>query len=163
MSSPRWILVVAVAQNDVIGRGDALPWRLSSDLKRFKQRTMGHCLFMGRKTYESIGKPLPGRQTVVLSRSGFQADGVEVVKDIGEVEQVLEPERDIMVVGGGQLYELALERCDELWITRVLATVEGDVTFPRLDPRQWKLQSSEAIPAGPKDEWATEFQIWTRQ
>ncbi len=159
-----WTLVVAVANNGVIGRGDDLPWKLSSDLRRFKRLTMGHCLLMGRKTFQSIGKPLPGRQTIVLSRSNLRLPfpEVTVVPDLDSVAGKLEPGRQVMVVGGAQLYAAAIARCSELWLTRVLADVEGDVYFPEIDWTQWRQVSSEACAASERDEWPTEFQIWNR-
>lgn len=160
-----WTLVVAISQNNVIGHQGDLPWRLSSDLRRFKQLTMGHALLMGRKTFESIGKALPGRQTIVLSRSGFEVPdpSIRVVSDVSEVDGVLEDGRQVMVVGGAQIYEAALPWCSRLWITRVQAEVAGDVFFPDLDWDRWKLESTESIPTGPKDEWPTEFQRWVHQ
>ena len=157
--------MVAVAANGVIGRGDTLPWRLSSDLQRFKALTMGHCMLMGRKTYESIGRPLPGRQTIVLSRSGFKPDAasVGVVTDVGEVNAIVEAGRKVMVVGGAEIYRSALQFCDSIWLTRVLAEVSGDTFFPEMDWSQWQLKSTESIAAGPKDDWDTEFQVWQRK
>ncbi len=159
-----WVAVVAVAQNNVIGNHGTLPWRLSSDLKRFKRLTMGHCLLMGRKTFDSIGRALPGRQTIVLSRSGFQttASGVLAVTKPAEVAALVEPNRRVMVVGGAQIYEAVLNQCSELWLTKVLADVEGDVQFPTIDWTQWKLISTESVPASESDQYATEFQIWHR-
>ncbi|MEZ6137391.1 MAG: dihydrofolate reductase [Pirellulaceae bacterium] len=173
-----WTLVVAAANNGVIGRGDALPWRLSSDLRRFKAMTMGHCLLMGRKTYESIGKPLPGRQTIVLSRLRSRCDGiaptshtakctwpaeVTLVDNLAHVNAHVEAGRQVMVVGGAQIYSIALPYCDTIWLTRVCAEVDGDVFLPSIDWTQWRLQSHEAVPAGPRDEWPTEFQVWRRE
>lgn len=157
--------MVAISQNNIIGNQGDLPWRLSSDLRRFKHMTMGNALLMGRKTYESIGKPLPGRQTIVLSRSGFEISDprVHVVANFDDVENVLDDGRKVMVVGGAQIYEAALPHCDQLWLTRVLAEVEGDVQFPEVEWENWTLESSEDTPAGPKDEFATEFQCWGRK
>lgn len=157
-----WIAVVAIAQNGVIGNQGNLPWRLSSDLKRFKRMTMGHCLLMGRKTYDSIGKPLPGRQTIVLSRSQHQVDapGVSVASDPNEVPSLVESGRRVMVVGGAQIYEATLARCSEIWLTRVLVDAVGDVCFPEIDWASWELVSSDPLPASENDQWPTEFQIW---
>lgn len=159
-----WTLVVAMAEGGVIGRGSALPWKLSSDLQRFKAMTMGHCLVMGRKTYESIGRPLPGRQTIVLSSSGFDAGrtDVNVTDDLEQLGGLVEAGRRVMIVGGAQIYAAALDHCRTMWLTRVLASVPGDTFFPSVDWDAWHLESSEPIAAGPKDEWATEFQVWQR-
>ena len=164
-NAANWTLVVAIAQNGVIGRGDALPWKLSSDLQRFKRMTMGHCLLMGRKTYESIGRPLPGRQTIVLSRSAFSTrfPEVVVVPQLSDVAAQVDPNRRVMVVGGAQIYAAALPSCNTIWLTRVLADVPGDTYFPEVDWSAWECLSSESIEAGSKDEWPTVFQIWRRR
>lgn len=161
-TAPTWTMVVAVSQNNVIGLGDALPWKLRSDLQRFKKMTMGHCLLMGRKTYESIGRPLPGRQTIVLTRNQWEGEGVQSVDDLSQVESRVEAGRQIMVVGGAQVYRAALDRCATLWLTRVLADVAGDTFLPTIDWPAWKLESSVPIPSGPHDEWPSEFQVWER-
>lgn len=164
MQEHDWTLVVAVAQNGTIGRDGDLPWRLSSDLKRFKKMTMGHCLLMGRKTYESIGRPLPGRQTIVLSRRGFDVpEGISTAANVEEVAGLVEPGRQVMVVGGAQVYQSALAHCDRAWITRVLADVEGDATFAPLPEAEWQIESTESFPAGPNDEFPTQLEIWHRR
>ncbi len=160
-----WTLVVAMAENGVIGRENSLPWHLRSDLQRFKRMTMGHCLLMGRKTYESIGRPLPGRQTIILTRKDFAVDSqaVSIARNLDAVEELVEPGRLVMVVGGAEVYRSALDRCDTLWLTRVLAEIQGDTYFPELDWTNWRLDSQEACQAGPGDDWPTEFQIWNRR
>ncbi|MEM7478268.1 MAG: dihydrofolate reductase [Planctomycetota bacterium] len=159
-----WTLVVAIAKNGIIGIEDRLPWRLSSDLQRFKKMTMGNCLLMGRKTFESIGKALPGRQTIVLSRSGFEPGdpSIAVVSEFDQVDEVLEEGRCVMVVGGSQIYQAAVKLCSEIWLTRVEAEVEGDTYFPELNWSNWERVSSESFPAGPKDEFETSFEVWKR-
>ncbi|MCC7334141.1 MAG: dihydrofolate reductase [Pirellulaceae bacterium] len=168
-ANQNWILVAAVSRNGVIGRGDALPWKLRSDLQRFKRMTMGHCLLMGRKTYDSIGRPLPGRQTIVLSRSRstVPATGCFVAENLSQVSELVEPGRQVMVVGGAEVYRQTLAepspRCSTIWLTRVLADVPGDTYFPDVDWDQWQLKSSEACPFVDGDDWPTEFQIWMRR
>jgi dihydrofolate reductase len=159
-----WTIVVALAENGVIGRAEQLPWRLSSDLKRFKSLTMGHCLLMGRKTFQSIGKALPGRQTIVLSRQSQlkAAEGVQVTDSLDKVAGLVEPGRAVMVVGGAELYRAALDYCDQMWVTLVKANVEGDTYFPAMDWSQWEMQTRESIPAGAHDQLPTEFQKWCR-
>lgn len=163
-SQAGWTLVVAMTRNEVIGHNNSIPFRISSDLQRFKRMTMGHCLFMGKNTFKSIGRALPGRQTIVLSRAGFRnvPKDVCVVSGIEDVERQREPKRKVMVVGGAQVYELALPYCNTMWITRVDATLDGDVVFPDMEWSDWKMEYSEPFEAGPKDEYATEFQVWTR-
>ena len=159
-----WILVVAIARNGVIGRENSLPWKLSRDLQRFKAMTMGHCLLMGRKTYQSIGRPLPGRQTIVVSRTGYDPgdSAITVIPDVAQVAEHVQPGRRVMVVGGAQLYAAALPRCGTMWITRVEVDIAGDTFFPELDWSQWQLQSSESFTADANNQWPSEFQVWRR-
>jgi dihydrofolate reductase len=129
------ILIAAVGANGVIGRDNDLPWRIREDLLHFKQLTLGHTLVMGRKTYDSIGRPLPGRRTVVVTRqTDWEADGVEVVHD---VETALKEEGDVYVAGGGEIYRQALPYADRLELTEVAQSPTGDVTFPAVDPTHW--------------------------
>ncbi len=157
-------LVVAVAANGVIGRGNALPWKLSTDLRRFKQLTMGQCLLMGRKTFESIGRSLPGRQTIVLSRTGFDCldPSVIVVPSIEQVAASIDPGKRLMVVGGSDVFRQSLPLCQHIWMTRVLADVAGDTYFPEVDWTQWRIVSQEEIPASDKDDYATRLERWER-
>ena len=160
-----WTLIVAVSSNGVIGHKGSLPWRLSSDLRRFKRLTMGHCLLMGRKTFESIGRALPGRQTICLSRNAAvnYGPGVQVASCLEDVLDLVEKGRRVMVVGGADVYRLTLPVCGFLWITRVLADVPGDTYFPEVDWHEWELLSSIHFDSGPNDEWPTDFQQWQRK
>lgn len=160
----RLSLIAAVAKNGVIGAGNALPWRLSSDLKRFKSITMGKPVIMGRKTYESIGKPLPGRTNIVLSRTaGFAPEGVIVAANLDDALAEAEDnvqgsgDKEIFVIGGGSVYREAISGADRLYITHVEATVEGDTHFPPIDPRIWRAARSSRVPASRKDSAATTF------
>ena len=129
------ILIAAVGANGVIGRDNDLPWRIREDLQHFKQLTLGHTLVMGRKTYDSIGRPLPGRRTVVVTRQhDWSAEGVEVVHS---VEEALKADGYIFVAGGGQIYRQALPYADRLELTEVAQSPAGDVTFPTVDPDLW--------------------------
>jgi len=135
-------LVAAVAANGVIGVEGGLPWRLPEDLAHFKQLTMGHPMIMGRATFDSIGRALPGRTTIVVTRNpDWAADGVETAPSLkSAVERAQELDDDIFVVGGGQIYAQALEAdlVDLLCITRVAASPDGDVRFPALDWELWQ-------------------------
>ncbi len=132
-------IVVAMARNRVIGRDNDLPWRLPEDLKRFKTLTMGKPMVMGRKTFESIGRPLPGRTTIVVSRqAGLQIPGCLVVDSIDAAIRAADGAREIMLVGGAQLYSEALPRVNCIYLTRIHADVEGDTRFPLLDPAEWR-------------------------
>lgn len=121
-------LIVAVARNRVIGKGGKLPWHISEDLKRFKRLTTGHTVLMGRKTFESIGRPLPNRRNVVISST--PQPGVETYRSVTEALEALKDEEKIFVMGGGQLYACLLDSADELYLTLVDKDVEGDTFFP---------------------------------
>lgn len=124
-----WNAIAAMSLNRVIGRGNRIPWHLPEDLRWFRKLTMGHVVVMGRRTFESIGRPLPGRETVVLSRGGFQHPEVRVVGSLEEVSAVTSG-REVFICGGAQVYRLALPRCSYLFLTLVHREVEGDAFFP---------------------------------
>ena len=123
-----------MALNRVIGNGNRIPWHLPEDFKWFKKMTTGQVIVMGRKTYESIGRPLPNRTTVVLTRSGFSAPGVQVIRGLEEIDPNQEA-RDIFICGGAQVYEQALPLCSDLYLTLVKREVEGDAFFPPFEDR----------------------------
>ena len=162
-------LVVAVARNGVIGRDGEMPWRLSTDLKRFKAVTMGKPVVMGRKTYQSIGKALPGRLNIVVTRDpAFRADDAEIFTSL---EAALEGARqhaaadgqsEICVIGGGEIYRQALPAAHTIHYTRVASEPQGDTRFPELDPKVWTLASEESFPAGDKDTAATNYMVYRR-
>ena len=156
MARPTIALVVAVARNGVIGRDNGLAWHLSSDLKRFKALTMGTTLLMGRRTWDSIGRPLPGRRSLVLTRDrSFLAEGAETVH---EWDSALAEAGDrLMVVGGAEIYALALPHADLIHLTEVEAEAEGDVRFPTFDRSFFRETFREAHPAGPRDDYPYAF------
>jgi len=162
-SPVRVSIIVAVSENNVIGRGGGLPWRLSSDLRRFKKLTMDHAIVMGRKTWESIGRPLPGRRMVVLSSHPDDTDErIAVFASLEEALEALKHEEEVFVVGGARVYRDALPFADRLYRTRVHADIEGDTHFPTLDDGDWKLISEDHYEAGEKDEYASTFEVWHR-
>lgn len=129
------VLIAAVGRNGVIGRDNDLPWRIREDLQHFKQLTLGHTLVMGRKTYDSIGRPLPGRRTVVVTRNtDWSADGVEIAHS---VEQALKYDGTLYVAGGGEIYRQALPYATTLELTEVAQSPEGNVTFPEIVSADW--------------------------
>ena len=133
-------LVAAVARDGVIGADGGLPWHLPDDLRRFKALTMGHTMIMGRRTFESIGRALPGRVSVVVTRdAGWTAPGVTVAHSVDEALALAGPGTEVMVVGGGEIYRQTMDRADRLEITHVDADVEGDTRFPEIDPAVWQL------------------------
>ena len=119
--------------NRVIGAGNKIPWHLPEDFKWFKQTTLGHIIVMGRKTFESIGKPLPRRETIVLSRSDFKYPGVQTIRDLKELSAFDSGDRLIFICGGAQVYEQALPMCSDLYLTLVKREVEGDALFPKFE------------------------------
>jgi dihydrofolate reductase len=141
----RLSLIVAYARNGVIGRGGALPWRLPEDMARFKRITMGHPVIMGRKTWDSIGKPLPGRRNIVVTRNpGWHADGAEVARSLEEAIELCGDVPDVFVIGGAQIYAEALPRADAIVATEIDRDFDGDARFPQLDMSQWHEESREA-------------------
>ena len=156
-------IIVAAAENGTIGRDNQLPWKLRSDLQRFKQLTMGHALIMGRKTFESIGRVLPGRTSIVLSRSGtFSHPGVQVFSNIEEAIKSLPAEIHPFIVGGSEIYRQTLPLVDRMMLTRILAEIPGDAQLVSWNRRDWQMTFQQHIPQGPNDEWPTTFEIWER-
>jgi dihydrofolate reductase len=150
-------LVVAVARNGVIGRDNGLAWHLSGDLKRFKMLTLGTTLLMGRRTWDSIGRPLPGRRTLVLTRDRtFHAEGAETIHDWATAVTRAGGSR-LMVVGGADVYALALPQADLIHLTEVAAEPEGDVRFPAFDRARFREVFRVEHPAGPRDDYPYAF------
>ena len=164
------VIVAAVAENGVIGAENDMPWRLSTDLKRFKRITLGKPVVMGRKTFLSLGKPLPGRPNVVITHDpGFAAEGATVVHSFAEglaVARQLATELradDVIIGGGGQIYAEAMASADRLEITRVHATPEGDTRFPPIDPGVWEEVARETPERGEKDSADVTFLTYRRR
>ncbi|MEK9711525.1 MAG: type 3 dihydrofolate reductase [Thalassolituus sp.] len=162
-------MIVAVAQNRVIGRNNALPWYLPNDLKYFKQTTMGKPVIMGRKTYESIGKPLPGRTNIVITRqSDYHPEGVKVVSSVAEARDLAESvclidgQEEAMIMGGAEIYTLALPDCDRLYLTEVHAEVEGDAWFPEYDKSEWEEVAREDFAAEGPNPYNYSFVVYDR-
>lgn len=165
-------IYVAIAENGVIGREGGLPWRLSTDLKRFKADTMGKPIVVGRKTWESFPRrPLPGRLNIVVTRDKeFRAEGAEVVGSLANAITLARARArcmvgadEICVVGGGEIYREALPMADRLHVTHVLAEIDGDTHFPEIDPQVWQVVSSLDVPAGEKDSHATRYTVYERR
>ena len=165
-------IYVAIAENGVIGSKGGLPWRLSTDLKRFKAGTMGKPIVMGRKTWESFPKrPMPGRLNVVVTRDNtYRAEGAETAPSLQDAialakvrARCMSVADEICVIGGGEIYRQALPLADRLHVTHVLASVDGDTVFPTIDPAVWRLASSEDVPPGEKDSHATRYAVYERR
>lgn len=171
MAGIRIVIAVAAARNGAIGRDGDLPWKLSTDLKRFKQVTLGKPMVMGRKTFESIGsRPLPGRpHVIVTSNPDFRPEGVDVAPSLGaaiERARTLASETgvdEIIIAGGGEIYRQALPLADVLHVTHVEAEVDGDTYFPVIDPAVFDKISEESVPSGEKDSHATRYAVYRRR
>ena len=156
-------IIVAMAENGVIGRDMDLPWHISADLKRFKALTMGHHIVMGRKTFESIGRLLPGRTTVIVTRQpDYQVDGAVIVNSLGAAQAAATDDSELFIIGGGQIYEIALPLADRLHVTRVHTEVDGDTSFPAIDWDQWELVSAERHGADEKNDHDFTFESYQR-
>ena len=163
-ASDRLSLIVAVAKNGIIGRSGQLPWRLSADLIRFKRLTMGHHLVMGRRTFESIGRLLPGRTTVVVTRqSTYEAPGALVANDLRQALQLAADDDEVFITGGAELYRQALPLVNRIYQTQVHADVEGDVCFPELDESAWHVVSLSHHAIDEKNEFETTFRELIRR
>jgi dihydrofolate reductase len=164
VSAPgRITLIVAVADSGVIGRENTLPWHLPEDLKRFKRLTMGKPMVMGRKTFESIGKPLPGRQNIVVTRdANYHRDGVTVVHGLDAALRAAGDAPEIMVIGGAELFRLCLPAAGRIHLTRVHGDIAGDVLWPALDLREWRMVERERHEADERHAYAMTFEVWEK-
>lgn len=172
MPNPKIVLVVAMSQNNVIGRDGDMPWKLSTDLKRFKALTMGKPLVLGRKTFESFGsKPLPGRPHIIVSRTASiampnveTASSLEAAFERARVQATALGVDEICVIGGGEIYRQALPVADVLHVTHVEAEIEGgDTYFPNIDPDQFEMKEETSVPAGERDSFATRYVVYCRK
>ena len=159
-------LLAALSTNNVIGRDNEVPWRLSTDLKRLKAMTMGHHVIMGRKTYESVGRPLPGRTNVVITRQeSYAPEGVTVVHSLEDAVRIAARAGDdeAFILGGAEIYAQAMHRADRMYLTRVHAEVEGDTWFPDFDDvSEWHLIDAEHFDADEKNEYPFSFLTYER-
>ena len=162
-------IIVAVAENGVIGRDGQLPWHLSADLQRFKRITMGNPILMGRKTWESIGRPLPGRTSIVISRQADYPTGFDEVHVVTNLDDAMAQARgkgqteEAFVIGGARIYEMSLPRADRLYVTRVNSVVPGDVHFPEIDWGSWQLTEEQHQAADEKNDHSHSYQVWQRK
>lgn len=158
--APRLTLVVAVSDNGVIGREGGLPWKLSEDLRRFKQRTLGRPVVMGRKTWASLGRPLPGRHNIVISRrSDYRIDtpGVTVVAGLDAAIEAAGDVEEVMIIGGAEIYALSLPRASCIELTEVHAEIAGDTYFPSLSPEVWHEVARSRHPADERNQYPVSF------
>ncbi|RFS24993.1 dihydrofolate reductase [Chitinophaga silvatica] len=158
-------IIVAASENNVVGINNMLPWKISTDLKYFKSVTMGKPIIMGRKTFDSIRKPLPGRPNIVITRQrDFKPEGVYVVNSIEEAIRKAQSfgEEEIFITGGAQIFEEAWPLVSRIYLTRVYAVVHGDAFFPQIDGNEFELISDERHELSEKDEFPFSFQVWER-
>ncbi|RCL03243.1 MAG: dihydrofolate reductase [Candidatus Tokpelaia sp. JSC189] len=160
-------LIAAVAENGVIGRDNAIPWHLSTDLRRFKALTLSKPVIMGRKTWDSIGLPLPGRLNIIITRDRhLRAEGVIITHSFIEAQAIAWREakknnlNEVFVIGGSEIFRQALPCANRLYMTEILAIVEGDTFFPIFNRERWRLSSSQMVPAGEQDSHPTRYIIY---
>jgi dihydrofolate reductase len=159
-------LIVAMDKNRGIGKNNKIPWHLPSDLKRFKRLTMGHYLMMGRKTYETIGKPLPGRVMLIVTRQkGYRAEGCIVVNSIQQAIKEAEDqhEDELFVIGGGEIFRQVFDIAEKIYLTNVHAEIDASVHFPEIDPGAWELFTKHDPEQLENDQYASDFQVLIRK
>jgi dihydrofolate reductase len=157
-------LIVAMSPGRVVGRGGALPWHLPADLFRFKRLTMGHHVIMGRRTFESLTRPLPGRKLIVVTRqTDYHASGAAVAHDLDEALRLAAGDDEPFVIGGAELYALALPRANRLYVTRVHADVEGDTHFPPFEGDEWALVDEKERPSDERNTSDMTYQVYERK
>jgi dihydrofolate reductase len=156
--------IVAMDDNNLIGKDNALPWHLPADLAYFKKVTTNHTIVMGRKTYESIGRPLPNRKNVVLTHStSFQEEGVTVIHSLDELKEMANrSNEELFIIGGARLYEQLLPVADRLYVTHIRATFDGDTHFPAFSKEEWKIIDSEEHKKDEKNAYDYEFVVYER-
>ncbi len=156
-------IIAALAENRVIGVNNTLPWRLPNDLKHFRRLTTGHAIVMGRKNYESIGKPLPERTNIVVTRNrDYRASGCLIAHSLDDALALAKNDPEIFVIGGAEIYREALPRTDKLYLTQVHAAVDGDTFFPEINPAGWKETARERHAADEKHAYAYSFVVLER-
>ena len=163
-------MIAGVAENGVIGSDQTIPWRVPSDMAFFKRTTMGKPIVMGRKQFETVGKPLPGRANIVVTRQqDYQPEGVEVFHDIeaaierARVIAAVESVDEIMIIGGGELYTQLIDRADRLYITHIDLAPDGDVRFPAIAPEQWSVVDLPEVAPSPRDEATYRVKVYERR
>ena len=159
-------LVVAAANNNVIGKDNKLLWCLPNDMRYFKNVTWAMPVIMGRKTFESLGKALPGRKNIVITRNEeWKAKNVIVARTLEDAIEIAHgaDAREIMIIGGGEIFKMAFEKANRIYITRVNASPEGDAFFPEIDPKQWQLVRHDDHLADQQNQYDYSFQVWERR
>lgn len=163
-------MIAGVAENGVIGNDQAIPWRIPSDFAWFKRTTMGKPMIMGRRQFETVGKPLPGRTNIVVSRQpNYRPEGVTVVHSLdaalAEAREIAQRDGvdEIMIIGGGELYRQLMGRADRLYITHIDLAPNGDVRFPAIDPAEWVVVDEPSVDASPRDDASYRVKVYDRR
>lgn len=157
-------VIVAVSRNQVIGKDNQLIWKLSADLKRFKALTTGHTIIMGRKTFDSIGKPLPNRKSIVITRQkDYQIEGCEVVHSLDEALEKAADQEEVFIIGGGSIYQEALPKANKIYCTKVHKNFEGDTFFPIIDLKEWESEKRKDCFPDEKNEYPYSFIDYKRK
>lgn len=157
------IIIAAASENNVIGNKGKIPWDLPDDLKHFRSLTEGHPIIMGRKTFESLGRPLPKRKNIVVTHSDRTFEGCEVVHSLEDALKVCAGEPEVWVIGGGEIYREAMAKADRIELTRVHAQVDGDAFFLKINDSHWRLVKEEPHPADAAHQYAFTFQTLERK
>ena len=158
-------IIVAITENNIIGRQNGLPWHLPADLKYFREKTTGHHIVMGRKTFESIGggRPLPNRTSIIITnQNDYKAEGCLIAHSMEEAISLAKNETELFIIGGRQIYEQSLPIADLMYITRIHNTIEGDTFFPEFSSDQWKEKESNFRAADEKNNYDMSFQVFEK-
>jgi dihydrofolate reductase len=156
-------MIVAHANDRVIGKNNDMPWHLPADLAYFKKTTLGKPIIMGRKTFQSIGRPLPGRKNIVISRDDtYQVEGVEVVNSVAAALALVIESEEVMVIGGGAIYQHCLAAAQRLYITHIYADIDGDTYFPEYNLAVWKKVASDIRPSDEKNQYQLDFSVYEK-
>ncbi len=159
-----WAIIVAIGENNEIGKDNDLLWRISADMKRFKAITTGNTIVMGRKTFDSLPKgALPNRRNIVLSHQNLKFDNTEVYKTIEEITEATKDDEQVFVIGGASLYSTFIDKVDKIYLTKVHSSFEADVFFPEFDMNKWEISEEENVPKGEKNEFAHTFYVLNKK
>ncbi len=155
-------VIVAIAQNGVIGHNNALLWHITEDMRYFRSVTQGHPIIMGRKTYDSIGRPLPKRHNIVITRQDIDIEGCSVVHSLDEALALLDEEQEAFVIGGAEIYAQAMPKAEKLYITNIYASYQGDTHFPQWESQAWHMVQSQRFERGEEFEHPFSFDVYCR-
>lgn len=157
-------IIAAIAENRVIGKDNNLPWRLAADLKKFKELTSGHHIIMGRKTFESIGRPLPNRTSVIITRNkNYKAEGCLVAHSLSEAISLSKEDEEVFIIGGAQIFEIAISLADKMYLSWVAAEPDGEILFPKFNEDEWAIAHSDHFLKDSNNEYNFTFKIYERK